>query len=296
MHPDFLLKTKQHFHGRGRSSSSLLFMASMTVEASLVLPLFLFFCANLLFVFEMIRFQSSMLLALHEAGEEVCEAAWFADRAFELSDLDLSSADLPDFSGQVEGVLFSEGFVRNRVAKDVRGTKAVAGGTGGISYLQSEFDLKNNTVLLVADYRFRPFVPIAAPSGIPAQAVFYSSTFTGYEKEEEDGDEEAEEETVYVTATGEVYHRDRNCTYLRPSVHQVYARDLSDARNSGGGKYYPCEVCHPKRTGILFVTKTGNRYHCRMDCPSLKRTVHAVKLLWAQENGYRPCSKCGGGG
>ncbi len=231
-----------------------------------MLPLFLFFCSNVLWLFEMVRFQSSMLLALHDAGQQVSTYAFCAEHAADLAGLGEDFA-LP--AGAAEGALFTEGFVRNETAEKLSAVHAVAGGTGGISYLQSEYDLANGTVLLAADYQFRPFVPVIAPA-------------------------KADDAIVYVTPTGEVYHRDRNCTYLKPSVQQVAASALEQARNSSGGRYYPCEVCHPKKTGILFVTRSGNRYHSRLDCPSLKRTANAVTLKWAVEHGYRACSKCGG--
>lgn len=263
----------------------------MTVEAAIVLPLFLFFCTNVLWLFEMVRFQSSMLLALHDVGQQVSAYAFCAERAEKLPGIG-EAFSLP--LGAAEGALFTEGFVRNQTAEKLRAVRAVAGGTGGISYLQSEYDLADGTLLLAADYQFRPFVPVIAPAQVPAQTVVYCHLWTGYQKPA-DGEGDADDAVVYVTPTGAVYHRDRNCTYLKPSVQQVAAALLERARNSSGGRYYPCEVCHPKRWGILFVTRTGNRYHSRMDCPSLKRTANAVTLKWAVENGYRACSKCGGG-
>ncbi|MGN1024384.1 MAG: hypothetical protein ACI4OJ_12840 [Lachnospiraceae bacterium] len=267
-----------------------MFSASLTVEAAIVLPLFLFFCTNVLWLFEMVRFQSSMLLALHDAGQETAAYAFLAEAA---KDLSVGEENLSFPVGAAGGALFSEGFVRNEVAPKLQAAHTVAGGVGGISYLQSEYDLVQGTVLLAADYQFRPFVPLIAPPGIPAQTVAYCHLWTGYEKTPE-GIGDADTAVVYVTPTGEVYHRDRNCTYLAPSVQEISASHLGDARNSGGGRYYACEVCHPARSGILFITRSGNRYHCRMDCPSLKRTANAVTLGWALEHGYRACSKCGG--
>ena len=50
---------------------------SMTLEAAAAVPLFLFFVMNLLFVFEVIRLQSGLQAALQQAGEQVCEAAYY---------------------------------------------------------------------------------------------------------------------------------------------------------------------------------------------------------------------------
>ena len=49
--------------------------ASMTVEAALVLPVFIFFLSNILYSFEILRFQCNMKAALHDTGTQICEYA-----------------------------------------------------------------------------------------------------------------------------------------------------------------------------------------------------------------------------
>lgn len=53
------------------------FAGSMTLEAALAVPLFVFFVMNLLFIFEAVRLQSGLQAALQQAGEQVCEAAYY---------------------------------------------------------------------------------------------------------------------------------------------------------------------------------------------------------------------------
>ena len=50
---------------------------SMTLEAAIAVPLFLFFVMNLIFVFEAVRLQSGLQAAVQQAGEQVCEAAYY---------------------------------------------------------------------------------------------------------------------------------------------------------------------------------------------------------------------------
>ena len=54
---------------------------------------------------------------------------------------------------------------------------------------------------------------------------------------------EKEGEIVFVAETGEVYHRDRNCSHIKLSVEAVSKSEVSSRRNVSGGKYYPCEKC-----------------------------------------------------
>ena len=63
-------------------------------------------------------------------------------------------------------------------------------------------------------------------------------------------------------------------------------------RNGDGAKYYPCERCWKEGSEIVFLTEEGNRYHQTLNCSSLVRGIHAVRL-W-ETGGLPPCSVCGG--
>ena len=104
--------------------------------------------------------------------------------------------------------------------------------------------------------------------------------------------EEEDEEIVYVTPTGRVYHRERNCTYLLPRVRALPAGELNRERNESGGRYYACETCRPGKSGTVYVTEYGNRYHSSRNCSTISRTVKEVKLS-AVVGRMPPCSKCG---
>lgn len=106
-------------------------------------------------------------------------------------------------------------------------------------------------------------------------------------------DNRAREEIVFFTPEGSVYHRSRDCSYLRLSVRIVSYGSVGDERNHSGGKYAPCESCIPNgRTGVVYITDYGNRYHSTQSCPGLKRTVMAAPL--SQAGGRRCCSRCAG--
>lgn len=104
---------------------------------------------------------------------------------------------------------------------------------------------------------------------------------------------EAGEEMVYVTEEGSVYHRNQGCRYLSVALDYIPGTRVASARNSRGEKYGPCEVCsrNQKPAGAVYITKSGNRYHNRKDCSSLKRKVRLVKI--SQIHGMSACSLCG---
>ena len=97
--------------------------------------------------------------------------------------------------------------------------------------------------------------------------------------------------TVYVAATGKVYHTDPSCTHLKLSIREVNARPVGQLRNKSGEKYHACERCHTGSSGSVYITGEGNRYHGSLSCSGLKRTVEEVLQ---EDCALRPCRKCAG--
>lgn len=104
-----------------------------------------------------------------------------------------------------------------------------------------------------------------------------------------------ETDYVYITKSGKVYHCDRRCTYLEPSVREIQGRDVLSKRNSSGGKYKSCEKCcrdtDAKDIAKVYITTYGDRYHRTPVCPKIKRDIRRVKKT--EINNLPACSKCG---
>ena len=140
-----------------------------------------------------------------------------------------------------------------------------------------------------ADLVSLPFLSV--PSGrrlITRRAVVRA--WVGYTGETFQKD--AGEELVYITPDGTVYHKTRDCSYLRLSIRLLSYESLQDERNLSGSRYTPCIYCvRPGRTGgIVYITNHGTSYHSSMGCRGLKRTVMAVPLSGVE--GRNCCSSC----
>lgn len=306
----------------------------MSVEAALLIPLFLFFIVNILFLFDVIRLQLCMQAALHQTGKEMGEYAYYYEFALpEVAELlgqgngtaagkaaesetgsetgggsvDTGSNGGSGLSGKQNDIseaaaslFLSETYVRSETTdrlkqlmgadQDEASWGCLEGGTPAISYLRSEIMEGNDLICLKADYRVRPILKLPGTPELSLSTEYYGHAWTGYAGSE---GEETTGTTVYVTASGTVYHRDRDCTYLKPSVQCVSSGTLSSLRSRDGSKYYPCESCHPGRQGSVYITPDGNRYHATSNCRSLRRTVREVPLEEVSEH-MRACSKCGG--
>ena len=270
--------------------------ASMTVEAAFILPLFLFFMANILNIFEAIRLESSVCAALRECGTGMAEAAFFLREGAGAAGV--NGGVLPEgiesgAAGAVLSQAYVGGYCRDFLGESGPQNHCLEGGTGAISFLRSSILSENDEIEIVADYYIRPLVPVMAPPPFSLSSRFACRAWTGFDPTDSDPAEQEEaQEMVYVTETGTVYHCSRDCTYLKPRIRTIDASLLGTVRARDGSKYYPCEECHPRRAGAVIITPDGNRYHSSAHCSGLKRTVREVPKK-SVEGILPPCSKCG---
>lgn len=278
---------------------------SMTLEAALAFPLFLFFIMNVLFLFEVVRLQSNLQAALQQTGEQICEAAFYTRFGGGNGSGD---GVLPDGVSLGEGIgsgdsasfLLSETFVRARVTSYL-GTQylnhtCLKGGAAGLSFANCKIMTDGDRVELVVNCRIRPFVKVIAWRNFSLQSRFCGHAWVGWTSGGGEGEtspaEDGNQKTVYVTRYGKVYHTDPDCIYLNPQIRTVRASEVKNLRSGDGSIYYPCEDCHPKSSGNVYITKEGNRYHSDLHCSGIVRHVSVVDSAKAQES-LRPCAKCG---
>ncbi len=207
---------------------------SMSLELALVLPLFLFFCINVLTLLLSYEAYGVQLMQVHQTGRQLAVAA----------------------------------------------------------YTGAEQEGEKTIVELGGVVRIKPlFTAIVFPKRYVTTRC-YLHKWTGYDPAE-DADTREEEELVYVTENGTVYHRDAGCTHLQLTIQPVLISQAEASRNRNGEKYKSCEICE-KRSGIsgstVYITREGNRYHSSLACSGLKRTIYVIPL--SQAEGKRPCSRC----
>lgn len=248
---------------------------SMALEGSLVLPIFLFFMMTVLLGLEAVRIQSNVQEALHQAGNE---------NAFTQNRLEMYGEGKADAAEKIAVYISKQKFPYLCVAE---------GEEGIIVQDYSSVDV-NGLIYLKVSYKIKPFIQWIPIGDIMFEDEYYSHAWTGFQGNEDTGHNGEEDIYVYITKTGSKYHTTCECTYLRVPIKAVSDEQIEEIRNASGRKYYPCERCRPKESGVFFVSEDGSRYHGRSDCASLKRTVYMISLSKAQ--GYTPCSKCGGEG
>ena len=247
--------------------------ASVTVEAVLCVPLFLYAAVSLIWMLELRSIQSAVRCGLQSAGKQVAE----------------SFAEIP-----VLNPISLHADLVNAVGKERMDRSMIVGGSGGVSCKRSWAIPGMGVLELTAEYEVELPVPVFHIPVLHYKEKMRMKTWTGYVKTYEAGI--GDNELVYVTETGIVYHRNYQCTYLEPSVRSVAKTQLGELRNSSGGIYHLCERCGwmPGNDGNCYVTDYGDRYHTSLSCSGLKRKVYTVPL--SEVKGKGACSKCGGKG
>lgn len=245
--------------------------ASVTVEAVLCVPLFLYAAVSLIWMLELRSIQSAVRCGLQSAGKQVAE----------------SFAEIP-----VLNPISLHADLVNAVGKERMDRSMIVGGSGGVSCKRSWAIPGMGVLELTAEYEVELPVPVFHIPVLHYKEKMRMKTWTGYVKTYEAGI--GDNELVYVTETGIVYHRNYQCTYLEPSVRSVAKTQLGELRNSSGGIYHLCERCGwmPGNDGNCYVTDYGDRYHTSLSCSGLKRKVYTVPL--SEVKGKGACSKCGG--
>ena len=262
--------------------------AGMTVEAAVVMPLFLFFFLNLGSAMEMMRLHGKMQLALWDIGNELTMYAYAVNNG--KMDEEELQAEESGWWNELAGIAFASSYIKSRLVEAL-GEKyiessPVADGVSGLLLWESDIAGENGEVELVVTYGVEPVWGLAEFGTFRMANHYYAHDWSGYEIPEV-------MQTVYVTENGEVYHLDRNCSYLKIVVLEVSREVLGELRNQNGAGYIPCKKCVYGSVPImLYVTETGDCYHFAKDCAGLKRTVRAIQL--EQAAGYRACSRCGG--
>lgn len=261
-----------HFHHisykKEERASSFTSKGSITLEAALVVPIFFFAILCLAFLLEMMAVQTTVHHALHSVGKEMAQEAYV--------------------SPVISGNRIEQHIIKN-IGADRLEKSMIVGGAEGIDCSRSWSDITTAVMELSARYDLEiPVLMFKIPI-ISCEETVRVKGWTGYASGAEGKDEQ---EVVYVTDYGLVYHRDMDCTYLELSIRTVKKEEVGDLRNQSGGKYYACQSCgrDSSEAEVLYVTDYGERYHTSLDCSKIKRNVYAVLLDEAY--GLGGCSKC----
>lgn len=254
-----------------RASAPGIGKGSVTVEASVGIPLFLFAAVCLIWMIEIQSIRVSMLNASVSAAKSAAE----------------DTAVIP-----VLNTIRLKSDIVSLIGEDRISRSLISGGTSGISCWKSHVSPATGDMEITVEYPVQLPLPLFGEPEAELEETFTVSAWTGASYGE-DGTGGGDGRIVYVTDNREVYHEDYRCSHLQLSIRFVPAEELDQMRNADGSRYHACDKCvfGEAMTGV-YITEDGSKYHNSLGCSGLKRSIQAVGR--SEVSGMEGCSRCSG--
>jgi len=241
--------------------------AILTVEASIVVPLFLI-AITLLLSF------SSVFYVNEKIEASICEEA--------------KLVALLNYNNSGYGISGIRANVLSRLSDGVLSSGLIKDGYSGFDFSQSDLSDREIIQIVVKYVVVLPF-DLFGVFEFPVEKKLIMHSWTGYEHGL-CGDFTGC--YVYMTENGTVYHRSRECSHLKLKIRRVSGEEINELRNNSGAKYKRCIYCKPNLSdGKLYITSEGDKYHNTLSCSGLKRTVKRVNI--SNIGNIKPCLRCG---
>ncbi len=271
--------------GERRPSAKRAARGSLTLEAALTLPFVIILFLSILQLITASVFQVRLMNAMEQAGRRLASYYYAVAETTDEEEKGLIARTI----GSVVSYAVTGAVVRGMVFDTLKPmpdlSSLIDGGADGISFYLSHYEPATQSIRLFAEYRVRiPFFPL---KGLSLPVLQYSThrVWTGKEMPEHE-----EEQMVYVTETGTVYHTALSCTSLSLSIREVSRSKLDTIRNANGSIYHTCEYCGEGTGDKVYVTTHGVRYHSDKTCSGLKRSIQSIPI---SEVGDRAlCKRC----
>ena len=275
--------------------------ASMTVEAALCLPVWLFFAAALMEPVRWLDRQRQVQTALECFSEELSQVLYLR----ELGSGGSEGTGTGSGSGSASGTVDRENGLSDGYMELLSGAAAglwIQGKAeklvGRVAVKEAEAPDSSGNICLEVEYKERlPFFPVYR-QGITMKAASRRRGWIGLAgKLTEEGEHKTEAEgtgghAVYVGAGMGRYHWYRDCHYISNAYEAVSLDQAEKMTNQSGERYRPCSRCadtgHGDRT--VYVTAGGRHYHFNRACSAMVSYVRTVDLEDVGHLGV--CSYC----
>lgn len=245
---------------------------AMTLEASLIVPIFLI-------VLLMLTSAGEILMIHQQISHGVCEAAKRAAvNEYRIRQKKKSGSNLAGFSAKAA-------FLASVNRKFLDHSALAGGSAGAAAACRLTLNSKGEYIVSVR-YYIRKTMPFLSTYATSYEQSVRQKSMTGYVP---DGDE-LKEGYVYITPHESVYHKDLSCTHLALDI--SVDEDVEKYKNKQT-HYKPCDKCTKYEKGdisCVYIAKEGESYHTDLGCSGLKRTVNQVDLSTLK--GMKPCTRC----
>lgn len=255
------------------------YKSSLTIEASLIITIFIFAFICFLFILDYIRINNIVIGSIQKNVLEYMNYAYAKNKVINKTDNELLN-EIVNLSSDV--------YVVRKINADIKEHEKM------YSLIYDGFDVSKSKILdgngyieIIVKYKLKTPFNIIGRKSVNMSNRLFAHGFVGYEEL----DLNLNDIYVYITENGTVYHEDINCSYLNIKVTPVSISDIPNLRNSNGGKYNQCLLCKKiASSNTVYISNYGDKYHMISNCSAITRDIKKVKL--STVGNRRGCSKC----
>lgn len=274
--------------------ASLKLSGSITIEASICLPIFIFSMLAIIYLINIMYLQTTLQIALEETVREASKTAYITAEFYSMTtneQADAISAD-PSIAESLGGKMLSAAYFLQAFLteenRSILDNSPVKNGSKGISLFSSSIDLSENTADIVLSYTVTiPFVPEKIFS---LNMVNHCNVrlYTGKDMSKEQKEDDF---YVYYTSSGSVFHTNRYCQYLYNYTEAVRFLEMES-------QLAQCQICGKvtiewlrENNPIVYTTMTKACYHLSLDCYAFTDLVFRVPYSSLDEDD-KICEQC----
>ncbi|MDO4943527.1 MAG: hypothetical protein Q4E73_11950, partial [Lachnospiraceae bacterium] len=240
---------------------------SMTLESSLIVPIFIIIMTVSMMFGEIILVKGQMYHGLTEAAKIAAVEEYYVEKKKSSLNILYITVLQRKYSNKNN----YPGFIK----------------ISNLSFSNSKLLNDQDEVELHMTYDISISYPFFKKKKIRIEETVYQKAFTGYRPTAF----ELGEGYAYVTKYGNVYHTSLQCSHI---MLRVTGSSEVGAYIQGKDGYKPCSKCAKNCSGKetqLYIPKEGDCYHTSLTCSGLTRLIRKV-TIWEIGN-RKPCSRCG---
>ena len=263
-----ILKFKKFF-GRKRAAFSV--SASLTLEAALVLPLFLYAGVILMMPFRIMDTELQVQAVAERTSEAIGEGAYMSRYGKQ---------------GSVWNTAVAHAYAEMEMRIRLRNFPIQ-----NVSLLRSSLLEDGETIDLILDYEVKMPFSVFAMSNVKQTVRSCRRAWVGVGGQKGAGKDQGEDDViVYVGKNSTRYHISSTCHYLYNHLSSVSVSDIGNRKNQNGSSYSPCKRCGNSAASTVYIMPSGRHYHTTTSCSAINAYTKAVLKSEVEYLGV--CSYC----
>ena len=250
--------------------------ASATVEAALVMPLYIYAVMAVTYMMQIYQIRLEVDAALYNALREQNKYNYLNYVQKEKQNDEIINEKDININDTIVGSLSLHSVLIKNLGSEYAKEHNIKGGNKIICY---SYD--SSTIQAAAEYSVKNPFDIFGIGYIKVVQEFTYEVWLGEKYAGDYGKDKDNTDSVFITRTGTVYHKTRNCPALNIDVKMVDFSQINNYRNKNGSIYYLCSKCKKyndkNKSSYEYVYVTDGRLR-QVDEPKKKKLKH-IQLI-----------------